>query len=166
MKPPYKGARSAYAYTGDVRLKRLNRSYAKNPNVADDALKQKRPDKAAYGADELQVKVKQHNYVKNPSSADEALRVREPGKAFVRVTDYQGNIKMKKFDLFARNDLHPDSRFVKTNKNNVPAEKDFLTNFKLWWSNTFKKNETLPEHLKEKPKKPRYDNGEQGLWYD
>lgn len=166
VKPPYKGARSAYAYTGDVRLKRFNRSYAKNPNVADDALKQKRPDKAAYRAEELQVKVKQYNYVKNPSSADEALRVREPGKAFVRVTDYQGNIKMKKFDLFARNDLHPDSRFVKTNKNNVPAEKDFLTNFKLWWSNTFKKNETQPEHLKEKPKKPRYDNGEQGLWYD
>ncbi len=166
VKPPYKGARSAYAYIGDVKLKRFNRSYAKSPNAHEDALKQARPDKAAYKADEIQTKVKQYNYVRNPSSAEAALKVREPGKAFVRASDYQGNIKMKKFDLFARNDLHPDSRFVKINKNNVAEEKDFLTNFKLWWSQMFKKNETQPDHLKEKGKKPRYDNREQGLWYD
>lgn len=166
VKPPYKGARSAYAYTGDQKLKRFNRSYARNPNSSEDALMQRRPDKAAYKADELQTKVKQYNYIKNPSSADAALKVREPGKAFVRATDYQGNIKMKKFDLFARNDLHPDSKFVKINKNNVSEEKDLLTNFKLWWSNMFKKNETQPDHLKEKERRPRYDNGEQGLWYD
>ncbi|HEX5171647.1 MAG TPA: hypothetical protein VFW11_20855 [Cyclobacteriaceae bacterium] len=166
VEPPHKGARSAYAYTGDVRLKKLNRSYARSPTAVDNALKQRRPDKAAYEANELQVKVKQYNYVRNPSSARDALKVREPGKAFVRVSDYQGNIKMKKFDLFAKNDLHPDAKFVKTNKNNVPEERDLLTNFKLWWSHTFKKNETQPDHLKEKIRKPRYDNGEQGLWYD
>jgi hypothetical protein len=165
-KPPYKGARSAYAYSGDVKLKKFNRSYARNPNSVDDALKQTRPDKAAYKVKDLQVEVKQYKYIKNPSSVDDGLKVREPGKAFVRVTDYQGNIKMKKFDLFARNDLHPDARFVKTNKNNVKEEKDLLTNFKLWWSNTFKKNDNQPDHLKEKIRRPRYDNGEQGLWYE
>jgi hypothetical protein len=42
-----------------------------------------------------------------------------------------------------------------------------LTNFKLWWSKLFfKKNETLPDHLKDKGRKPRYDKGEQGLWND
>jgi hypothetical protein len=199
VEPPYKGARSAYEYTGDTKLKRFGRSYVKNENAHEDAMKKVRPHKSTYEADGLQVKVKQYpyvknpssadaalkvrepskafnktsglpvkvkqyHYVKNPSSADAALKVREPGKAFARSTDYQGNIKMKKFDLFARSDLHPDARFVKTNKNNVADEKDLLTNFKLWWSKKFKKNETQPEHLKTKERRPRYDNGEQGMW--
>lgn len=201
VEPPHKGARSAYEYPGDIRLKRFNRSYVKNSNAHEDALKKTRPHKSTYEAGGLQVKVKQHryiknpssaegalkvrepgkafarasglqvkvkqyHYVKNPSSADVAMKVREPGKAFARATDYQGNIKMKKFDLFARSDLYPDARFIKTNRNNVPEEKDLLTNFKLWWSKTFKKNEAQPEHLKQKEKKPRYDNGEQGMWND
>jgi hypothetical protein len=39
-----------------------------------------------------------------------------------------------------------------------------LTNLKLWWARTFKKQETQPENLKYKGKKPRYDKGEDGLW--
>jgi hypothetical protein len=106
------------------------------------------------------------NYKHNPSSADEAQDVREPGKAFARVTDYQGNIKMKSFKIFRNKELHPDAQFVKTNKNNTDEEKDMLTNFKLWWARVFKKSDTQPDHLKEKIRKPRYDKGEQGLWYD
>jgi hypothetical protein len=107
------------------------------------------------------------DYIKNPSSAREAQRVREPGKAFARSTDYQGNIKMKKFELFnKKRELHPDAKFVKLNKNNVAEEKDMLTNFKLWWARLFKKSETQPDHLKEKERKPRYDKGESGLWYE
>jgi hypothetical protein len=45
-------------------------------------------------------------------------------------------------------------------------ERDTLTNFKLWWARLFKKQDNQPDHLKEKLKKPRYDKGEQGLWYD
>ena len=66
----------------------------------------------------------------------------------------------------AKKDLHPDAQFVKTNKNNVDDEKGLFTNFKLWWARLFKKNDTQPDHLKEKIRKPRYDKREQGLWYD
>jgi hypothetical protein len=111
--------------------------------------------------------VKQFHYVRNPSGAKGSLKVREPGKAFARATDYQGNIKMRKFILFEKNRaLHPDARFVRTNKNNVDEERDVFTNFKLWWARLFKKQDNQPDHLKEKLKKPRYDKGEQGLWYD
>ncbi|HKZ38258.1 MAG TPA: hypothetical protein VJ184_11445, partial [Chryseolinea sp.] len=106
-------------------------------------------------------------YIRNPSSAEEALKTREPGKAFARITAYQGNIKMQKFKLFEKNrDQHPDTKFIKTNKNNVAQEKDMLTNFKLWWARLFKKEDTQPDHLKEKGHKPRYDKGEAGMWYE
>ena len=62
--------------------------------------------------------------------------------------------------------LHPDAQFVKINKNNVAAEKDMMTNFKLWWARLFRKSETQPDHLKDKRGKPRYDKGEAGLWYE
>jgi hypothetical protein len=107
---------------------------------------------------------KNWKYIRNPNGSDDALKVREPGKAFARASDYQGNIKMRKFDLFGKKGLHPDAQFVKINKNNVASEKDSMTNFKLWWSRLFKKNDTQPSHLKYKGGKPRYDKGEQGLW--
>jgi hypothetical protein len=108
-------------FTGTIRLKRFQKNYVKNPNQVDDAIRKARPHKTTYQVDDLQVKLKQYNYIRNPSSAEDALKVREPGKAFGRSTDYQGNIKMKKFDLFEKHnrELHPDSKFVKINKNNV-----------------------------------------------
>jgi hypothetical protein len=148
-----------------VRVQR--RPYVRNKNASDEALDKLRPTRTDQAVAGLQVKVKSYSYRRNPSSADEALKVREPGKAFARATDYQGNIKMQKYKLFERNrGMHPDSRFVKTNRNNVDDERDALTNFKLWWARLFKKEATQPEHLKEKLKKPRYDKGEQGMWYD
>jgi hypothetical protein len=142
------------------------RRYVKNKNAAEDATPKLSPTKATKAVGELQVKVKQYRYVRNGSSAEEALKVREPGKAFARSTDYQGNIKMKKYTLFDKRGLHPDAKFVKTNKNNVDSERDMLTNFKLWWSRLFRKEETQPDHLKDKGHKPRYDKGEAGLWYE
>jgi hypothetical protein len=153
-------------FTGYIKLSRFKRHYVKNPNSADEALRKARPDKSTYEVDKIYGRIKPYQYKHNPSSAKEALNVRVPGKAFARATDYQGNIKMKKFDLFGRKGLHPDAQFVKTNKNNVKEEKSMLTNFKLWWARLFRKNETQPDHLKEKIRKPRYDKGEQGLWYD
>jgi hypothetical protein len=153
--------------TGNLQIKVKRRDYVKNPNAADDALLKLKPTKATKDVEGLQVKVRQYHYVRNPNSADEALKVREPGKAFARASDYQGNIKMQKFKLFEKNrELHPDAKFVKTNKNNVAGERDVLTNFKLWWARLFKKNETQPDHLKEKGRKPRYDKGEDGMWND
>lgn len=153
-------------FTGYIRLKRFKKNYLKSPHQADEAIRKARPNKMTYRVNDLQVKVKQYNYIRNPSSAKEALNVREPGKAFGKATDYQGNIKMKKFSLFEKRNraLHPDAQFVKINKNNVPEERSFLTNIKLWWAKHFRKNENLPSSVKEKERKPRYDNGEQGLW--
>ncbi|NBP71583.1 MAG: hypothetical protein EBU52_22980, partial [Cytophagia bacterium] len=63
-------------------------------------------------------------------------------------------------------DYHPDAQFVKTNKNNVKGERDFFTNIRLFWAKNFRKNETQPDNIKEKVRKPRYDSKEVGLWYD
>lgn len=152
-----------------LQVKVQRRDYVKNKNSAEGSLKKLEPTKATHAVGNLQVKVKQYNYIHNSSSAKDALNVREPGKAFARATDYQGNIKMKKIDftkMFSeRNrELHPDAKFVKTNKNNVDEERSFMTNMKLWWSRKFRKNENLPDHLKEREHKPRYDKKEQGLW--
>jgi hypothetical protein len=148
-----------------VRVQR--RPYVRNKNADDESLYKLKPTRTDREVAGLQVKVRQYNYRENPNSAEGALKVREPGKAFARATDYQGNIRMQKFQLFERNrERHPDARFVRTNKNNVANERDTLTNLKLWWARLFKKQENQPDHLKEKLKKPRYDKGEQGLWYD
>jgi hypothetical protein len=152
---------------GGLQVKVSRRDYVRNKNSAEDALMKLKPTKTTKAVGELQVRVKQYHYVRNPASAREALKVREPGKAFARATDYQGNIRMKKFSLFDKNRAqHPDTRFIKTNKNNVDGERDVLTNLKLWWARLFKKQEAQPENLKEKGRKPRYDSGEKGMWYD
>lgn len=152
-------------FGGDVKLSRNH--YTRNPNSAAGALRGEKASAATLKAQKYSRGVRLNwDYVKNPSSADAAQRTREPGKAFYRSGDYQGNIKLKRFDLSAKKERHPDARFVKTNKNNVAEEKDILTNFKLWWARLFRKSETQPDHLKEKGRKPRYDNGEAGLWYE
>ncbi len=148
-------------------LKLARNGYKRNPNSSDSALPVLKPSQATEKAGGYARGARRDwDYIRNPSSADASLRTREPGRAFARSTDYQGSIKFKKFDLFGKSDLHPDAKFVKLNKNNVPEEKDMLTNFKLWWARLFRKNETQPDNLKEKERKPRYDKGEAGMWYE
>lgn len=154
-------------YSGNIKLARND--YRRNPKSAMGALEGKKASASAVKADRSSRGIRRDwDYIKNPSSADDAQRTREPGRAFGRTADYQGNIRIKKFDLFGKSDLHPDARFVRTNKNNVDEEKDMLTNFKLWWARLFRKSETQPDHLKDndKDRKPRYDKGESGLWYE
>jgi hypothetical protein len=158
-------AKTTYLADGlQIRVKQ--HPYGEKPKAAEGSLPGWRPSKESIRASEFTKQVKSYRYIRNPNSAGDALKVREPGKAFARETDFQGNIKMKKFDLFGKKGLHPDAQFMKTNKNNVAGEKDAVTNFKLWWARLFKKNDTQPDHLKDKGHKPRYDKGEQGLWYD
>jgi hypothetical protein len=154
--------------TGELQVRVKQRPYGKKEHAAEGSMPGIKPTKSSVKASEFSRSIRRNwDYVRNPSSSDMALRVREPGRAFTRSTDYQGNIKMKKFELFEKNRrLHPDSKFVKLNKNNVDSERDMVTNFKLWWARLFKKQDTVPEHLKEKGKKPRYDKGEDGLWYE
>ncbi len=153
---------------GELQVRLKQKEYGKKPHGAEGSLPGIKPSKTSVKASEYARGVKRTwDYVRNPSSAEEALKTREPSKAFARSSAYQGNIKMQKFKLFERNnEFHPDTKFIKTNKNNVPEEKDMLTNFKLWWARLFKKQDTQPDHLKEKGKKPRYDKGEDGMWYE
>ncbi|MGC1243911.1 MAG: hypothetical protein WA874_20120 [Chryseosolibacter sp.] len=152
-------------YAGDVKISRNH--YSRNPKSAKEALPGQKASAAARKADLYARGVRRDwDYIRNPSSADAAQRKREPGRAFYRSGDYQGNIKYQRYDLFGKRGLHPDAQFVKLNKNNVAEEKDLLTNFKLWWARLFKKEETQPDHLKEKGRTPRYDKGEAGLWYE
>lgn len=155
------------ALAGDLQVKVKQRKYAKKPHAAEGSMPGIRPSKTSVKASEYARGIRRTwDYVRNPSSADEALKTREPGKAFARVSAYQGNIRMQKFKLFDNRNVHPDTRFIRINKNNVAEERDLLTNFKLWWARLFKKEETQPDHLKEKGNKPRYDKGEMGMWYD
>ena len=151
-----------------LQVKVKQREYARKPHAADGAAPGVKPTKNSVKASEYARSIRRNwDYIRNPSSAEEALRTREPGKAFALSSAYQGNIKMQKFKLFEKNrNLHPDTRFMKTNRNNVPEEKDMITNFRLWWARLFKKQETQPDHLKEKGPKPRYDKGEDGMWYE
>jgi len=149
-----------------LQIKVKQQEYKKKPNAAENAMRGVGPGKNSVKASEFTKAMRQTwNYKHNPNAADDALDTHEPGKAFARATDYQGNIKMRKM-IFGKKGLHPDAQFVKINKNNTDAERDMLTNFKLWWARLFKKSDTQPDHLKEKYKKPRYDKKEQGLWYD
>ena len=153
---------------GELQVRVKEKEYRKKPHGAEGSLPGIKPSKSSVKASEYARSVKRNwDYIHNPSSADEALKTKEPGKAFGKSAAYQGNIKMQKFVLFEKNRrLHPDSKFVKTNKNNVDDERDALTGFKLWWARVFKKQEAQPEHLKYKGKKPRYDKGEEGMWYE
>ncbi|MFZ2904853.1 MAG: hypothetical protein WAZ98_01500 [Cyclobacteriaceae bacterium] len=151
----------------DLQIKVKQQDYKTRPNAAKGSMPGIAPGKNSMKASEFTNAMRQNwSYKHNPSSADEALDQHAPGKAFARVTDYQGNIKMKKFKFFDKKDLHPDAAFVKIEKNNTDEERSVLTNFKLWWARLFKKSDTQPDHLKEKYRKPRYDKREEGLWYD
>jgi hypothetical protein len=142
--------------------------YGRKPHAAEGSMPGIKPSKNSVKASEYAGGVKRNwDYIHNPSSSPDALKTREPGKAYARAAAYQGNIRMAKFALFEKNrNLHPDTKFIKPNKNNVDSERDAVTNFKLWWSRLFKKEETQPDNVKYKGRKPRYDKGEQGLWYD
>lgn len=156
------------ALAGNLQAKVKQPPYGRKPHAVEGSLPGFKPSSSTVKASEYARGVKRNwDYIHNPSSSEAALKVREPGKAFAKMTAYQGNIKMHKYELFERNRaLHPDSKFVKTGKNNVDGERDALTNFKLWWARLFKKEETQPEGLKYKGRKPRYDKGEAGMWYD
>jgi hypothetical protein len=150
-------------FTGHLKLPK----YGKKPHGAEGSLKGIVASKSSIKASEYSKVLKlKYDYIHNPSSSKDALKTREPGKAFARESDYQGNIKMKKFDLFGKKGLHPDATFVKTNKNNVDSERSLLTNFKLFWAKMFGKEDVQPDHLKEKSRKPRYNKDEGQIWYN
>ena len=86
-----------------------------------------------------------------------------PGRAYGRIKDLQVNVKMTKPQ---GNNLHPDSKFANSYRDNVKHERTFLMNLKLKWAKLFKKNDTQPKAVKEKIRRPRYDPKERDLWKD
>src|SRR5258707_15477978 len=115
------------------------------------------PEKALAG------RVVMKKYVHNPNSKKEALMVMAPGRSNARIKDFQVNVKMFKPH---GNDLHPDSKFAHSLRNNVKQERTFLMSLKLKWAKLFRKNDTQPKSVKEKTHRPRYDPKERDLWKD
>jgi hypothetical protein len=150
----------------DLTSKLKQKRYGDRPNAVKGSMPGVVASKSSIKASEYSKVIRQYKYITNPSGSKEALKVREPGKAFANANDYQGNVKMKKFDLFSKRGLHPDAKFVKTNKNNVDEERSMLTNFKLFWAKLFGEEDTQPAHLREKYRKPRYNKDEGSIWYN
>jgi hypothetical protein len=106
---------------------------------------------------------KQRTYIRNPKAAEAALKKREPGRAQAGIGNLQVNVKMNKY---RDKSLHPDAKFAHSYRDNVKEERTIMMNIKLAWAKLFKKEETQPRGLKQKPGKPRYDPKEKGLWYE
>lgn len=139
---------------------KLTTNYKRNPNSSKEALPGRAPLSATSKAMRFQGRFKATaNYRKRPHAADGALKGIGPSKAAISASNYQGNIKMKKGRF---GDRHPSYKFDGKPQDNVMAKTKF--SLKVLWSKLFKKNENQPQHLKEKPRKPRYDKGEEGLW--
>jgi hypothetical protein len=137
-------------------------SYKQNPNSKEGALKGVAPASGSgrvavfAGHTRLSASVRH-----NPSSAKGSLLVHDPGKAYGRINDYQGNMKMGKYNG-AR--LHPDAAFAHGSRDNVKEERTMMMNIRLFWAKLFRKNDTQPNAVKEKPHRPRYDRKEKELW--
>ncbi len=159
---PNKNSVKASEYSGRMKV---YWDYKHNPSSSDDAQKTIAGTKAFYRASSaLTSRVRlRRDYRHNPASDKEALKVLSPGKAYARVNDFQGNLKMKKFN---GKELHPDAKFAHNYRNNVKEERTILMNVKLFWSKVFKKNGTQTKAVKENVKRPRYDKKERELWKD
>jgi hypothetical protein len=165
-KPPEKSSVRASEYS---RVMKRYWEYASNPRSSPYALKGIAPERPWYRAGHFSGRIKRPAYVHAPNAAREALKVLPPGKANARIGDYQGNVRMKKYDLqkiFGNPDMHPDSQFANSRNDNVKGERTLMMNVKLLWGKLFRKNETQPTSVKEKTGRPRYDKREDGLWYD
>ncbi|MEX2336248.1 MAG: hypothetical protein WD555_03150 [Fulvivirga sp.] len=148
------------AYQGNVKR---SWTYKKNPNSADESLKVKPPAKALAEGMRFQGRIKvTTSYKKRPNSVEGALRGIGPSRAAVQASNFQGNLKMGKKRI---EDRHPDFKYL-SSRSNGKAEKEKFFSFKIFWSKLFKKDENQPDNLKEKERKPRYDKGEEALWYD
>jgi hypothetical protein len=173
--PENEFSRVGLNYTGDYKQQR--NKYVQNPNAAKASLKKDRqPDglrlnvpflnqgKRSVNAGHYNHVVKQYwDYKKNPDSHKDALKIHQSAKAQANIGNVQSNVRMKKY---SGSEMHPDSKFAQSLRDNVKSERTFLMNVKLTWAKIFKKEANQPHNLKEKPKKPRYNPNEVGLWYE
>lgn len=138
--------------------------YKHNPSSSDDALKTIAGTSAFNKSTSYTGRVRlSRNYRHNPSSSKEALKTFAPGRSYARINDFQGNFKMKKY---GGREMHPDTQFAHSSRNNVQGERTILTNIKLLWTKAFRKNSTHTKAVKQKNDRPRYDKNEKDLWKD
>lgn len=175
-----KPGKSTYL-VGNLQIKTKAREYERNPHSSKNALKGESNGKNSVRAIEYSNRIKQlwvktfgnerdlagrlpmKKYVHNPNSKKGALMVMAPGRANARIKDLQVNVKMLKPH---GSNLHPDSRFAHSQRNNVKQDRTFLMNLKLKWAKLFRKNDTQPAAVKGKVRRPRYDPKERDLWKD
>ncbi len=144
------------------RRMKLKEQYTQNPHSVDEAIKKQKPElnyKAGNFASGAKVTGRRQH---NPHSVDDALDSYH-NQASARRTDYQGNVKMRKF-IDRRQS--PDAKFVNMGENNVKEDRTLFTNVKLLWAKLFQKSDSQPSNLKERSNKLRYDKDEKGMWND
>jgi len=158
---PTKATIKASEYTGRIKV---IWDYKHNPSSADGSLKTFKNTKSFEQATSFAGKTRlTRNYRHNPRSNKYALDVIAPSRASARIGDYQGNVKMNKYN---RNSHFPDAEFAHAKGNNVKGERTIMTDFKLLWTKLFKKNNMQPAAVKDKVHRPRYDKKEKELWKD
>lgn len=141
---------------------KLKKEYVQNPHSVELATKKEKPE-VNYKAGRFATGAKINGSRKHsPNSVDDAIDMYH-NSAVARRTDYQGNVKMRKF---VDRRESPDAKFIHNGENNVKEERTIMTNMKLLWAKMFQKSESQPANLKDKPGKMRYDKGEKGMWAD
>jgi hypothetical protein len=167
---------SAGKFSGNTKFKRqshdvdvdiedrmkVKKDYVQNPHSVALAIKKEKPNinhRAGNFASGAKVIGKRTH---GPHSVDDALDMYH-NQASARRTDYQGNVKMRKF---VDRRESPDARFIHTGENNVKEDRTLMTNVKLLWARLFQKSDSQPSNLKEKGGKMKYDKGEKGMWAD
>ncbi len=155
--------KTTYKVAG-LQVKVKEGDYSKKRYAAKGSMPGVAPSKSSIKAGQYAKVVKVNwNLKQNPSSDTEAIKGRAPDKAYAKIGNYQGNVKMRKFN---DSKLHPDAQFAHSFRDNVKEERTIFMNIKLMWAKLFRKGETQPDHLKDNERRPRYDKREKGLWYE
>jgi hypothetical protein len=158
---PTKATVKASEYTG---LIKVYWDYKHNPSSAGGSLKTFKNTKSFEQATSFAGKTRMtRNYRHNPNSNKDALMGIAPSRASARIGDYQGNVKMNKYN---HKKHFPDAEFAHGKGNNVKGERTIMTDFKLLFTKLFKKNNMQPDAVKDKVRRPRYDKKEKELWKD
>ena len=158
---PTKATVKASEYTG---LIKVYWDYKHNPSSAEGSMKTFKNTKSFEQATSFAGKTRMtRNYRHNPNSSKDALMGIAPSRASARIDDYQGNVKMNKYN---HKKHFPDAEFAHGKGNNVKGERTIMTDFKLLFTKLFKKNNMQPDAVKDKVRRPRYDKKEKELWKD
>jgi hypothetical protein len=75
--------------------------------------------------------------------------------------DFETSFKRRK----RNDDMHPSAAYLNGKRQTSYKQKERSRRWWKWW-HRWRRNADQPKHLKEKPKKPKYDTKESEIWYD